>query len=156
MDARDENKKLTCVYFAHPISHYNTQFEWECIEVILTMLTPIGVDLTESNIEIMNPNQKWLSQIYQNRKAEGHEEPFGIFNEVVRGCDVVVGCTFFDGSIGAGVAKEMSEAQAAEKDVFLIFIANGIRFFMPCVSMENYRVLTVEETRAKLRSEDSM
>lgn len=156
MDARDENKKLTSVYYAHPISHYNTEFEWDCIETILHMLTPIGEDITESPIQIMNPNQKWLSQIYQNRKAEGHEEPFSIFNEVVRGCDVVVGCTFFDGSIGAGVAKEMAEAIAAEKDVYLIFLANGIKFFMPCISMENYKVLTVEETRAKLQSEDKM
>lgn len=156
MDARDENKKLTSVYYAHPISHYNTDFEWMCIEIIITMLTKIGEDLSEPSIEIMNPNQKWLSQVYQNRKAEGHEEPFGIFNEVVKGCDVVVGCTFFDGSIGAGVAKELETAQENDKDVYLIYVNGGTKLFMPLLGMSNYKVLTVEETRAKLRSEDSM
>ena len=131
---------IKVVYFAHPVIHYNTEFEWECIETIVTMLTPIGEDPREGNIQIMNPNQQWLQNLYQNRKADNHEDPFGIFHEISKSCDIIVGCTFFDGVIGAGIAGEMKIGLENGKDVYLIFIQNNKKLFFPVSNMDNYTI----------------
>ncbi len=144
------------VYFAHPISHYNTEFEWEAIEVIIHMLTPIGEDPTEGIIRVMNPNQKWLGGIYKARKEAGDVNPFEIFREIVKACDIVVGVTFFDGALGAGVAEECKIALESGKPVFLLYVHDGdwgegqIKLFIPFTGLGNYRVLTREETRARI------
>lgn len=139
------------VYFAHPITHYNTDFEWECMDVILNMLTPVGEDITEGHVVITNPNQKWISDLYKSRKELGHPNPFGFFEEMAEAHDIIVGCTFFDGSVGSGVAKEMKTGLEKGKDVFMIFVCDGIKLFLPVSNMDLHKVLSLEETREKIK-----
>jgi hypothetical protein len=138
------------VYFAHPKVHYDTDFEIDCIAIIMDMLTPIGTDIMDSNIELFNPNQKILSDIYKARKEAGDEDPFALFREIARVADIVVGVTFFDGSIGAGVAEELDAARKEDKETYLIHITSrGTKVFMPFISLDHFTVLSIEETRKR-------
>lgn len=137
------------VYFAHPLSHYDTDFEWECIETIIQMLTPVTEDPTEGYINIMNPNQQWLHNLYVARRESDDDNPFEIFREIAISCDIIVGVTFFDGAIGAGVYEEMRVCSANNKDVYLIFIDDGRKLFIPIINMSNYKVLSIEETHQR-------
>ena len=134
------------VYFAHPMAHYDTDFEWECVRIIHQMLNTS--EEQTPNIEIMNPNRKWLSSLYLNRKNSGDPDPFGIFREIVRGCDIIVGVSFFDGCIGAGVDEECLEGLRNGKKVFLISIKDGMKMFVPYHQAKG-KVLTREETRQR-------
>jgi hypothetical protein len=147
MEIKKEGK---VVYYAHPLSHYDTDFEWECVETILHMLTPIGEDPTEGYIHIMNPNQRWLSNLYKNRT--NGTDPFEIFREIVRSCNAIVGVTFFDGTLGSGVAEEMREGLRNGIPVYVIFIDDGKKLFMPVsdIAMPGYRILSRVETRKKI------
>lgn len=150
-----EDLNQTCVYYAHPIVHYNTELEWECIETIMNMLMPIGKEPTiKDGLTLMNPNQKWLGTMYRNRKKNNVEDPFAIFTEVVLACDIVVGATFLDGSIGAGVATEMKVAIENGIPTYILYLADGIKMFMPCIDINNYKVLSIEETRKKIQAEE--
>lgn len=111
---------IKSVYFAHPLTHYDTEFEYECMCTILNLLTPIGEDVQEGSIQLMNPNQKWLATLYENRKKEDHEHPFAIFEEIAASCDIIVGTTFFDGSLGAGVATECKTGRDSDKEVYTL------------------------------------
>ena len=55
-----------------------------------------------------------------------------------------------DGSIGAGVAEECRVGQESDKEVYLIYLFEGKKLFMPFTGLMNYTVLTREETRAKI------
>ena len=142
------------VYFAHPISHYNTEFEWECIETIYNMLMPIGADPTDGLISVMNPNQKWLSDLYQNRRSKdglADTDAFEIFREVARSCDMIVGVSFFDGALGTGVAEEMREGLRNDKEVYLLLIHDSKKLFFPVsdIAMPGYKILSRKQTRLR-------
>lgn len=149
---------MKTIYFAHPVTHYNKNIEIECIHIITTMLMPLeyadevdDFDSIGPEFEIMNPNQQWLQNVYQNRKKENHPDPFNIFREIASACDITVGCTFYDGILGAGVANEMKTALEDGKDVYLIFLDNGRKLFLPITSLDNFRILSIEETREKTK-----
>lgn len=137
------------VYFAHPKLHYDTEFEMDCIEIIINMLIPVNDHIIEESIEIFNPNQKILSDMYKARKEAGDADPFALFREIAGAADIVVGVTFFDGSIGAGVSEELTEAVKKGKEAFLIYVSNGIKAFIPFLDIGNYTVLSIEETRKR-------
>ena len=137
------------VYFAHPKAHYDTDFEIECIDVIINMLVPIGANPMEGHIEIFNPNQKIMGDVYKARKLAGDTNPFEFFREFARAADIVVGVTFFDGSIGAGVDEELTEAFNNGKETYLIYVSNGTKVFIPFISRTHYNILSIEETRAR-------
>src|SRR5210317_890062 len=146
-----DDRKGQVAYFAHPISHYDTDFEWECINIIIEMLTPIGEDPTDGFIHIMNPNQRWLSNLYQRRRADGNEDPFDIFRQIALSCDMIVGVTFYDGTIGAGVGEEMKTCIENGIPTYLIMIHEGKKLFIPVSDMSNYVILSREETRRKIK-----
>jgi hypothetical protein len=135
--------RIRKVYFAHPLVHYDEEIETECIFSILTML---GED-----IEIFNPNQSWLSDLYKARKKAGDEDPFEIFREIARVHDIIVGSTFLDGIIGAGVAEELMEGIRNGKDCYLIYIHKGVKLFLPFTSLDNYKTLDIGQTRKRTK-----
>ena len=140
-----------CVYYAHPMAHYDTELEWECIETIMYMLSPIGKEPTiKDGLTLMNPNQKWLANMYQNRKGDNKVYSFAVFTEIVLACDIVVGVTFLDGTLGAGVGQEMKVAIENDIPTYILFLDNGIKLFMPCLDIDNYKVLSIEETRKRI------
>jgi len=127
-----ENK---IVYYAHPITHYNTEHEIKCEKSIREKF---------NNVEIFNPNMKWLNRVYQNRKDEGHEKPFGIFQEIAKVADIVVGCTFEDGKLGSGVFGECVSAYSEGKEVYIMFYDMTLCLFSPMIES-----LTIEETKER-------
>ena len=146
-----DDRKGQVVYFAHPICHYDKDIEWECINIIIEMLTPIGEDPSDGFTHIMNPNQRWLSNLYQRRRADGNEDPFDIFRQIALSCDMIVGVTFYDGTIGAGVGEEMKTGIEKGIPTYLIMIHEGMKLFIPVSEMSNYVILSREETRRKIK-----
>ena len=142
---------MKTVYFAHPKAHYDTEFEMECIEIIVNMLTSIGSNPLYPHIEIFNPNQKIIGNVYKARKESGDRDPFEFFREIARAADIVVGVTFFDGSIGAGVAEELDEASKNGKDCYLIYVDNQTKVFIPFIDKVHYKTLSIKETVEKTK-----
>jgi len=135
--------KIKTVYFAHPKVHYDEDIEIECIISIVSMLG--------EEIDIFNPNQKWLGDVYMARKEAGDENAFEIFREIARAHDIIVGATFMDGIIGAGVAEELVEGVKNGKDCYLIYINKGIKLFLPFSTLNHYTVLNIEQTRKRTK-----
>jgi len=131
---------IKTIYFSHPKVHYNEDIEMDCIVIIGIMID------ADEDIEIMNPNQKWLSDLYMERKKAGDKNPFEIFREIARSCDIIVGVTYTDGVIGAGVHEELEEGLKAGKDVYLIYMNKYIKLFLPYASQNIYKVLSIAET----------
>lgn len=126
--------KMKYVYFAHPLTHYYTELELKCERRIRDYI---------NNAKVVNPNQKWISNIYLNRKANGCSDPFAIFKEMVDACDIVVGVTFMDGILGAGVHTECMRGYATGKKVFILK-PDTLKFF-PFNTM--WESLSIKETK---------
>lgn len=122
----------TKIYFAHPVNTYGTILEDYFMEYF-----------SKDHLEIINPNQP----IHQ----EGYErEGMEYFRKLVQSCDKLYAIGFSDNSISAGVAKEMNWMK--EKGGLVIFLPFFTKYEEMFVSCENqFRVLTVEETREKLK-----
>ena len=139
MDDGGLNMKL--VYFAHPITHYNKVIEQRCLEII-------EKEFDGEDFEIFNPNVTWLDRIYSKRKDDKHSNPFEIFTEIVAICDVVVGVSFMDGEIGAGVFKELQKAYDNDKETYIILGDMKMYPFSP-----GYEGLTVAETKERIKGD---
>ena len=122
----------TRIYFAHPINTYGTILEDYFLEYF-----------SRDHLEIVNPNQP----IHQ----EGYKK-FGMdyFKNLVQSCDKLYAIGFPDNTIGAGIAKEMNWMK--EKGGVVIFLPFFTKYEEMVVPCENqFKVLTVEETRQKLK-----
>lgn len=92
-------------YYAHPLSLYNTAQEKRDLALLATL-----------GLEVFNPNSFECDAGY---KAAAAASPtgngMGFFTEIIKGCDLVIFRGFQDGSIPAGVAKEIKDAQSQGK-----------------------------------------
>jgi len=88
------------VYYAHPISIYDTAQEKRDI----TLLEQMG-------FEILNPNTPEYDASYKKGGMD-------IFKEAVENCDMLAFRAFPDGSIPAGIAKEIEFAKAKQIAIF--------------------------------------
>ncbi len=114
-------KKLK-VYYARPISLYNTKQEERDLQILNSVCDWV----------VVNPNKEELQEKY---KSEGMD----VFLAAVQDCDGLVFRSFQDGTISAGVKKEIDKASFLGKFVFeLPTITSG-------------RVLSVEDTREYLK-----
>jgi len=121
------------IYFAHPINTYNTILEKFWLEAF-----------SGSGGEIINPNSKEHQKGY---KLEGMD----YFKKLVQSCDKLYAFGFGDNSIGAGIAKEMD--WMFEKGGQVIFLPFFTQYEEQMVhSINQFKILTVEETREKLKS----
>ena len=109
------------VYYARPISLYNTKQDERDIQQLEAM-----------GFEVNNPNKAELVERY---KTEGME----VYLQLARESDLVAFRAFQDGSIGAGVFKEVVEA-----------IANG-KPVIELPTITSKRVLSVDDTREYLK-----
>jgi hypothetical protein len=108
------------VYYARPISLYKTAQDKRDIDLLQSL-----------GFEILNPDKEALQERY---KVEG----MNVFLEAVKECDAIAFRAFPDGKLGAGVYKEILQAQEQNKPVIeLPTITGG-------------RVLSVDDTRAYL------
>ncbi len=128
------------LYFAHPINVYNTPLED-------SLLARIAVAFPHWEVE--NPNQPHHSAGYERYRA-GPGGPMEYFlNEVVPFCHGAVVLRFRDGAWGAGVYAEARAIQEARRPIWDI-TERGVVVY---ADMKNARVLSVDETRARVRDE---
>jgi hypothetical protein len=56
---------------------------------------------------ILDPNDEMLQKVYNNLKAMGNDDCFLIFKLIAQSCDHMIGASFTDGCLGAGVYHEL-------------------------------------------------
>jgi hypothetical protein len=81
-------------YYAHPVSLYNTPQEVRDLKA-----------MADLGIQVFNPNSQECSDGYAR-------EGMPFFTKIIRECDLVIFRAFADGSIPAGVVKEIADGVA--------------------------------------------
>ena len=126
------------IYFAHPITMYNTPEEYRCLVTIKNYFPELK-NVTNYP-DLVNPNQKTFELAYKRLGMD-------LFLGLVDTCDIIVYSPFNDNTVGAGVVSEVSRAVDKNKKVYKI---DPITFEITEVfKLEN--CLTVEETREKIK-----
>lgn len=118
------------IYFAHPITDYNTEYEEDCIKAIKKMYESQFLDL-----QIVNPNSPEHEAYYS-------QYGMGYFIGLARGCDITVAVPFRDGAFGAGVAKELMASNLK------LILEDGE--FRSGVNILDEKILTIQETRDRI------
>ena len=128
--------RMTRIYFAHPVTDFGgSSRQKTAIEAI----SAIGAS-------VENPDQEHHARSYQ---AAGMD----YYRDVVQSCDGLAFMRFHDGSIGAGVGREIDWAIEADLPVWEVF---GSQLFE--VLGRPTPILDVEQTRAvlaRLRNQSS-
>lgn len=130
------------VYFGHPVNVYNTDLEISLLKRISSMFP---------SLEIENPNQEIHEKGYQEYKRKTGEGMKYFMLEVLPSCRMGIFLPFRDGKWGAGVFKE---AQRLEEMGMSVFEISAEGDFKVMNMGEINRVLSVEETRARIRDKD--
>ncbi len=138
-----EAKKLILkdsIYFAHPITLYNTEKELKLIDAIKKKFTGVNV---------YNPGE---------RKSDGDnyqfwKKTFGsgmkYYTEVILPNMIGgIALPFEDGMFGAGVCTEMDFLKKIEKPLWTIDYSFNI---LPCFEILNEKRLSVEDTIKRVR-----
>lgn len=104
------------IYFAHPVSVYNTPLE-DAMLVLTAHCFPEG--------EIVNPNTPEYQRAYSEAKAASggtHADHKGmdIFYKMLESLDGCVSMPFLDRKMGLGVAGETQKTVKAGKDAWLV------------------------------------
>lgn len=108
------------IYYARPISLYNTKTE----ERDIRLLKQLG-------FEVVNPNKEELQKRYA---VEGMD----VFLQAIDDCQGLAFRSFVDGKISQGVWKEIAKAKDQGKEVFEL------------PTLTKSRELSVDETREYL------
>lgn len=123
------------IFLALPVTQHGTADE-------ATIIDRLGKDW-----EVVSPNTPEHSEAY---RAKGIE----YFDDVVRSCDAIAFQHFPDGSMGAGIAKQVEVARQAGMQIFVVSVCGpGDQFLVTGEVLQDADlgpVLTVEETRAKI------
>lgn len=128
-------------YFAHPVTQYGTPVENEVEHAFHERFPDARVE---------NPNQP-VHQEGFNRRARldpvGTDEPgMSYFVDLCSRQDGVFFTTFSDGSVGAGVAREVGTFLARKAPVY--YFNPRTREFTPTPEgVKNFKVLSLDETR---------
>ena len=123
------------IYFAHPVSDYNTSKEQEDLAVIQAKFP---------DAEILNPNGADHEQAYK-------EQGMVYFENLARTCDAIVCVPFKDGEWGMGVWRE-AEAMAKKQGLTYVLFKGEIT----PVDFKDIRPLSINETRRRIKSPDIM
>lgn len=115
------------VYYAHCLAIYNTPQEKRDLETIKSL-----------GWEVFDPNSESVQEWVKALKSSGQDDYMHIFKGFVEECDAVVFRGLPDGSIPAGVAKEVN--WALEYKVPVLELPSSIQ----------RRIISVEETREYL------
>lgn len=127
------------LYFAHPVTDYGTARQTQAIAGLVAHFADLGRPL-----QVENPDQPHHQAGYQ---AEG----MAYFKRVVETCQALAFMRFPDGSIGAGVGKEIHWALTGNKWLYEVFHGKVYQ-----VQDMPTPVLSVEETRALIRANPSL
>lgn len=97
------------IYYAHPMSWYNTDAE----RLDVAKLSEYG--------EVINPNGEPFNTVVRMAKSRNYPV-MQLFADYIRNeADVVAYRPFYDGKLGAGVAREVFEALIWNKPVWQVF-----------------------------------
>lgn len=129
------------IYYAHPMSWYNTTDERDDIRLL------------EHFGDVVNPNTPW----FQEQVEQALERDFPVmqvFADYIRtDADVVAFRGFRDGKVGAGVGREVLEAQVWGKRIWRLAGISGTASHTlwreATLSLKD--VLTVAETRQRIK-----
>lgn len=126
---------MNTIYFAHPITDYGTERQAEAIAYL------------SRDWKVVNPD-------HPDHQAGYAAEGMAYFERLAASCDVLAFMRFPDGSIGAGVGKEIEAAkQAGVRWIMEYFYPTRHCFVVDGVPTP---ILSVAQTRAliaKLRGE---
>lgn len=144
---------MSKIYYAHPMSWYDTDDE------------VLDIEALKSDGQVVNPNTPYFSSRVLIAQQE-NRPVMQLFADFIASdkCDVVAFRRFNDGRIGAGVAREIFEALIWGKEVWeirthgrgpnriidkaLLFADDGLS--TADVNLED--VLTVAETRRRCKA----
>lgn len=128
------------MYFGQPINVYGTELQQRLLKAIAAAFP---------DWDIENPDQERHSAGYRRRVDEGGRGMDYYFEEVLPGCLAGTFLPFRDGKFGTGV---YAEAKCLHDHGCLIYEIDAdcrITSLLP----DERRVLTVEETRKRIRNE---
>jgi hypothetical protein len=123
--------KINRIYFAHPVSDYDTEREGEFVSLIHKAFP---------GSHVVNPN------------GEDHKEAYALqgmsyFEELVCECEALVAAPFPDGTWGMGVWKEIDTMIENGGKVYQIF-AGGIHE----LDHKDISPLSINDTKRKVRA----
>ena len=125
----------------HPINTYGTALEAQQLAIIANLFP---------HHEVINPNEPVHQQACQDMKRIlGNGMPY--FIHLAGQCSMGVALPFRDGKLGAGVFAEACRIAHGDRLVWLLSHEGKLSRFDPT---DTSRVLTVEETRARVRNPD--
>lgn len=132
------------VYYAHPMSWYDTPEEYEDVKAIAVML----------DAKVINPNTPAFETRVSKARTSGYPV-MQIFADTIRNdIDALCFRRFKDGKLGAGVAREIFEAKIWGVEVWEIMDGyNGHPFAATPYGLDDeflYDTLTVEETKRRV------
>lgn len=134
------------IYFAHPISMYGTAEE-----------AAIVAALKSGGYEVENPSDPVHAQAVPKIRAQFSDAAAGsaavmqYFVGICNACEAVAFSPFPDGSIGAGVVKEVQSFLDRGAPAHVVVSENGHVSLRQAESLDEFRCLSVEETRSMLR-----
>jgi hypothetical protein len=130
------------LYYMHPVNTYNTPLEHDQLADIRRKF---GRDW-----DVVNPNAPEHQKAYDDLKQKtGNGMPY--FVALADGCQAGVYLPFRDGKIGAGIAAEIRSLVVRGCQVWEL--RHDRRFFRHR-ELDERRVLSVVETRARIRNPD--
>ena len=139
------------LYFAHPLSDYNTQFEARVLGY-LSAVEPFN------KYEIVNPTQQYHQHAYIMLREYGHggdEVAFRYWTRLAGSCDALVFLRMPSGRVGAGVAKEICEALTHGQRLFEVTLtATGTLQWqeLPEQRLLVINGMSIKETKAELQT----
>lgn len=133
--------KLTRVYFAHPVTTYDTALELECESFVRRYV---------GEVEIVNPNSVEYQREYSRTKD------FKFWTDLARTCDICVFLPFEDKLVGSGVHAEIQtfyERFGKEARVYEFDTTEQLLIFRQSPYFDNpRRVLSIQATRDRIAS----
>ncbi|MDE2001478.1 MAG: hypothetical protein KGI60_02845 [Patescibacteria group bacterium] len=127
------------LYFGHPINVYGTDLECRLLECIARELPRWDVE---------NPNQKHHQEGYRQYARDYGKGMTYYFERVLPQCHGGIFLPFADGAWGKGVA---GEAQWLFNKNLPIWKIDHLGAVTHLTSLKSVRILTVEETRVRIR-----
>jgi hypothetical protein len=140
---------MTKLYFAHPMSSYGSEDE-----------TQIVATMTAQGFEVVNPadaahvaaSRKIFSDVLREtgQKDKASSTVMDYFISVAAACDACVFQTFPDGSVSAGVAKEVQGFLDQGKTVLEVKPEGEAVMLTPVASLSSYQCRDIATTRKML------
>lgn len=130
------------LYFAHPINVYGTELEQKLLRALAARFP---------EWTIVNPADPEHGEAYERRKRETGKGMGYFLEEVLPKCHGGVIMPFRDGKWGIGVFKEAELLENRGCPLWLITCRCSIARTSATEAKENNRILTIEETKARVR-----